>query len=183
MTWPASGPGRLLERNGDVAPRGMTVQDRTRLIGRLRHLQLPRELARGPHDVARVGTGRCPRVTRCCARRNDRPAHYPARRPAPHIATRSIDAGARQWARATMRSRTPRSLLFRWQEGIGETVGSRAVATGPWRHETPWLVPQESCLDAHPLPGSCNNAIAWCFRPLLAEARTYRVVRCNFRLF
>ena len=37
MTWPASGPGRLLERNGDVAPRGMTVQDRTRLIGRLRH--------------------------------------------------------------------------------------------------------------------------------------------------
>ena len=37
MTRPASGPGRLLERNGDVAPRGMTVQDRTRLIGRLRH--------------------------------------------------------------------------------------------------------------------------------------------------
>ena len=37
MTWPASGPGRLLERNGDAAPRGMTVHDRTRLIGRLRH--------------------------------------------------------------------------------------------------------------------------------------------------
>ena len=36
MTRPASGPGRLLERNGDVAPRGMTVHDRTRLIGRLR---------------------------------------------------------------------------------------------------------------------------------------------------
>ena len=40
MTWPASGPGRLLERNGDVAPRGMTVHDRTRLNGRLRHLFL-----------------------------------------------------------------------------------------------------------------------------------------------
>ena len=37
MTRPASGPGRLLERIGDDAPRGMTVQDRTRLIGRLRH--------------------------------------------------------------------------------------------------------------------------------------------------
>src|SRR5690606_30450421 len=36
MTLPASGPGRLLERSGDAAPRGMTVQDRTRLIGRLR---------------------------------------------------------------------------------------------------------------------------------------------------
>jgi len=36
MAWPASGPGRLLERCGDVAPRGMTVHDKTRLIGRLR---------------------------------------------------------------------------------------------------------------------------------------------------
>jgi len=36
MAWPASGPGRLLERYGDVAPRGMTVHDKTRLIGRLR---------------------------------------------------------------------------------------------------------------------------------------------------
>lgn len=36
MARPASGPGRLLERIGDGTPRGMTVQDRTRLIGRLR---------------------------------------------------------------------------------------------------------------------------------------------------
>src|SRR3546814_17613180 len=35
MTLPASGPGRLLERSGDAATRGMTVQDRTRLIGRI----------------------------------------------------------------------------------------------------------------------------------------------------
>ncbi len=35
MAWPALGPGRLLERCGDAAPRGMTVHDRTRLIGRL----------------------------------------------------------------------------------------------------------------------------------------------------
>lgn len=35
MAWPALDPGRLLERYGDVAPRGMTVHDRTRLIGRL----------------------------------------------------------------------------------------------------------------------------------------------------
>ena len=40
MARPASGPGRLLERNGDVAPRGMTVHDRTRLIGRLRRFHL-----------------------------------------------------------------------------------------------------------------------------------------------
>ena len=35
---PAEPPGRLLERRGDPAPRGMTVHDRTRLIGRLRQL-------------------------------------------------------------------------------------------------------------------------------------------------
>jgi hypothetical protein len=35
MAWPASLPGRLLEPCGDVRPRGMTVHDRTRLIGRL----------------------------------------------------------------------------------------------------------------------------------------------------
>lgn len=35
MAWPALGPGRLLERCGDAAPRGMAVLDRTRLIGRL----------------------------------------------------------------------------------------------------------------------------------------------------
>ena len=37
MVRPVPHPGRLLERNGDVAPRGMTVHDRTRLTGRLRH--------------------------------------------------------------------------------------------------------------------------------------------------
>src|SRR3546814_19131259 len=37
MTLPASGPGRLLESSGDAAPRGMTVHDRHRLIGRLPH--------------------------------------------------------------------------------------------------------------------------------------------------
>ena len=40
MTLPASGPGRLLERSGDAARRGMTVAafapNRTRLIGWLR---------------------------------------------------------------------------------------------------------------------------------------------------
>ena len=38
MPLPAVSPGRLLERTGDGAPRGMTVLDRTRLTGRLRHL-------------------------------------------------------------------------------------------------------------------------------------------------
>src|SRR5690606_13333748 len=37
MPLPAVSPGRLLERIGDDAPRGMTVLDRTRLTGRLRH--------------------------------------------------------------------------------------------------------------------------------------------------
>jgi hypothetical protein len=35
MAWPASDAGRLLERVGDGAPRGMIVLDRTRLIGPL----------------------------------------------------------------------------------------------------------------------------------------------------
>ena len=35
MAWPALGSGRLLEKGGDAFPRGMTVHDRTRLIGRL----------------------------------------------------------------------------------------------------------------------------------------------------
>ncbi len=39
MAWPALDPGRLLERCGDVAPRRMTVHDRTRLTGRLRRLR------------------------------------------------------------------------------------------------------------------------------------------------
>ena len=38
MPRPAVSPGRLLERIGDDAPRGMTVHDKTRLIGRLRHI-------------------------------------------------------------------------------------------------------------------------------------------------
>ena len=37
MPRPAVSPGRLLERSGDAAPRGMIAHDRTRLIGRLRH--------------------------------------------------------------------------------------------------------------------------------------------------
>ena len=51
MTLPASGPGRLLERTGDRAPRGMTVPDRTRLIGRLRHFLLS-EAAQFPTPAA-----------------------------------------------------------------------------------------------------------------------------------
>ena len=80
MSWPATSPGRLLERIGDDAPRGMTVHDRTRLIGRLcrspglcpgepprfaartagpaAHFQTPaRELREPPPDSG--GGGRC----------------------------------------------------------------------------------------------------------------------------
>ena len=35
MAWLALLPGRLLERTGNSAPRGMVAHDRTRLIGRL----------------------------------------------------------------------------------------------------------------------------------------------------
>jgi len=52
MTLPASGPGRLLERSGDAAPRGMTVHDRTRLIGRLRHSYRHRSGLRPRHPRA-----------------------------------------------------------------------------------------------------------------------------------
>src|SRR5690606_4529042 len=51
MTWPASGPGRLLERSGDAAPRGMTVHDRTRLTGRLRLFLL------GMKGIKGIGNG------------------------------------------------------------------------------------------------------------------------------
>jgi len=42
MAWLALFPGRLLERTGNGAPRGMTVHDRTRLIGQLLHFFLDR---------------------------------------------------------------------------------------------------------------------------------------------
>ncbi len=51
MTLPASGPGRLLERIGDDAPRGMTVHDRTRLIGRLRRSTCPCDAWTSPQDL------------------------------------------------------------------------------------------------------------------------------------
>ncbi|UDI80146.1 hypothetical protein XCM_4150 [Xanthomonas citri pv. mangiferaeindicae] len=51
MAWPALDPGRLLERRGDVAPRRMTVHDRTRLIGRLRRLLWAFALRRRPRFV------------------------------------------------------------------------------------------------------------------------------------
>lgn len=50
MAWPALGSGRLLEANGDVGSRGMTVLDRTRLIGRL------------PLHFIRMRTGDVPRL-------------------------------------------------------------------------------------------------------------------------
>src|SRR5690606_39573064 len=53
MTRPAESPGRLLERIGDDAPRGMTVQDRTRLIGRLRRFSARR--AEKPQGFASHG--------------------------------------------------------------------------------------------------------------------------------
>lgn len=55
MAWPALGPGRLLERCGNAAPRGMTVHDRTRLIGRLPiHRGMPRHAPRYPVSVLSV---------------------------------------------------------------------------------------------------------------------------------
>jgi len=51
---PASGPGRLLERSGDAAPRGMTVHDRTRLIGRLRPRVFLRWAQETPKFAART---------------------------------------------------------------------------------------------------------------------------------
>ncbi len=55
MAWPALSPGRLLEASGDGRPRGMTVHDRTRLIGRLPLF------VRKPQDWARFGRARVPR--------------------------------------------------------------------------------------------------------------------------
>jgi hypothetical protein len=48
MLRPAVSPGRLLERIGDDAPRGMTVLDRTRLTGRLRRHSLNAQHSRNP---------------------------------------------------------------------------------------------------------------------------------------
>ena len=41
MAWLVPHPGWLLEACGDAGPRGMTVHDRTRLNGRLRHFLVP----------------------------------------------------------------------------------------------------------------------------------------------
>ena len=56
MPRPAVSPGRLLERIGDDAPRGMTVHDRTRLIGRLRHFSGPRSDAIPSPSEGMTGT-------------------------------------------------------------------------------------------------------------------------------
>jgi len=42
MAWLALFPGRLLEPMSNHGPRGMTVHDRTRLIGQLLHFSLDR---------------------------------------------------------------------------------------------------------------------------------------------
>ncbi|CTP92527.1 hypothetical protein XTPLMG730_3525 [Xanthomonas translucens pv. phlei] len=52
MALPASGPGRLLERRGDAAPRRMAVHDRTRLIGRLRRFFSRVALKKAPNFCA-----------------------------------------------------------------------------------------------------------------------------------
>jgi len=44
MTLLAESAGRLLEYTGNCAPRGMTVHDRTRLIGRLPHEQFQQRI-------------------------------------------------------------------------------------------------------------------------------------------
>ncbi len=41
MAWPALLPGRLLQADGDVGRRGMTVHDKTRLIGQLPPINKP----------------------------------------------------------------------------------------------------------------------------------------------
>jgi hypothetical protein len=45
-------------------------------------------------------------------------------------------------------------LIFRWRERSEEMLGSRAVATSPWRHETEngWF--RQSGFDGHALPGN-----------------------------
>src|SRR6478672_12945189 len=79
MPRPAVSPGRLLERTGDRAPRGMTVLDRTRLIGRLRHLQ---------SSIA-LGAIEAPKV--CCA--NFGPQAFAGQIPAP-VGARPLPKGA-----------------------------------------------------------------------------------------
>ena len=64
MARPAPGPGRLLERIGDGAPRGMTVHDRTRLIGRLRH-QLSIASAANISDAVPISSSQLPHGTAC----------------------------------------------------------------------------------------------------------------------
>ena len=62
MPWPAVSPGRLLERSGDAAPRGMIAHDRTRLIGRLRHYLIARSAMELPKFAAQIsGPGFAPK--------------------------------------------------------------------------------------------------------------------------
>src|SRR5205809_4735967 len=53
-TWLAESAGRWLERGGNPGPRGMTVHDRTRLIGQLHFFLASVDLRRAPKKTGRV---------------------------------------------------------------------------------------------------------------------------------
>lgn len=131
MTRPASGPGRLLERIGDDAPRGMIAHDRTRLTGRLRPFRTlrspsgvgPRDPWRGLRRV-RLGGSRILATMRLGERwPTTEPADTPARPLSnPPVAPRG------SWRERPM----TRSAL-----GTGRRGGSRVSAT--MRLEQRWL--------------------------------------------
>ncbi len=129
MPRPAVSPGRLLERIGDDAPRGMTVHDKTRLIGRLRHIVLG--CAQNNPKV------RCANLGPRCA------LPYPARavrEPPPHQVGQAVFDARPHWCKATGRQCRGPCAPGRLLERIGDdapggmTVQDKTRLIGRLRH-------------------------------------------------
>ena len=108
MPRPAVSPGRLLERTGDGAPRGMTVHDRTRLTGRLRHLIRIANRSRDHGSPASPGFLMCWR---------------------PPGQVRAMRAARRLDSRAGPRVSVPASGLRRKPAGVGDRDRRCALVT------------------------------------------------------
>jgi hypothetical protein len=150
MLRPAVSPGRLLERIGDDAPRGMTVLDRTRLTGRLR-LYFPGQCPGKSQSSLREPWAPPRTSIPPLALRASSPLTQGAGNPRLHL-IRGIPRFAKRIAGPGLRCRSPHSRLRResppYQGRLsgwmlsgrssssrmrGPRHRSRVTARGPWK--------------------------------------------------
>jgi len=180
MPRPAVSPGRLLERTGDGAPRGMTVHDRTRLTGRLRHLIRIANRSRDHGSPASPGFLMCWR---------------------PPGQVRAMRAARRLDSRAGPRVSVPASGLRRKPAGVGDRDRRCALVTaapaGPdagrpgnicacWASGGSAVAGQKKCArpqgerEGGPCARLCLNW--WAFAPLetslASTPAAHRLARC-----